>query len=174
YHEGAADHADDEAVRLGHARGAGIPAHDGRRMAAGGIAGPRDRRRRAASRAAPEQATAPMLTSQGICSRYGRTPVLHEVSFRLERGHIGCILGPSGCGKTTLLRCIAGFERISAGEIVSAGVLLSGPGRHVPPEGRRIGMVFQDYALMPHLTALQNVEFGLRGMHAADRRARAM
>ncbi|HLT91748.1 MAG TPA: ABC transporter ATP-binding protein [Woeseiaceae bacterium] len=115
-----------------------------------------------------------MLTSQGICSRYGRTPVLHEVSFRLERGHIGCILGPSGCGKTTLLRCIAGFERISAGEIVSAGVLLSGPGRHVPPEGRRIGMVFQDYALMPHLTALQNVEFGLRGMHAADRRARAM
>lgn len=115
-----------------------------------------------------------MLTLQGVCSSYGQGPVLRDVSFRLERGHIGCILGPSGCGKTTLLRCIAGFERITAGEIVSDGVLLSASGHHVPAEGRRIGMVFQDYALLPHLTALRNVEFGLHRMHAAERRARAM
>jgi len=114
-----------------------------------------------------------MLTLDKISSSYGAESVLSGVSFKLERGHIGCVLGPSGCGKTTLLRCIAGFERVTAGEIIAAGVSLSTRERHVPAEQRRIGMVFQDYALLPHLTALKNVEFGLRGMSAADRRTRA-
>jgi iron(III) transport system ATP-binding protein len=115
-----------------------------------------------------------MLTLSHVACNYGAEPVLNDVSFKLERGHIGCILGPSGCGKTTLLRCIAGFERVRGGEIRTAGVMLSTPKRHVPAEQRRIGMVFQDYALLPHLTALKNVEFGLRGMSAAARKTRAM
>src|SRR5690606_9514957 len=113
-------------------------------------------------------------TLRGVSSSYGQGPVLRDVSFRLERGHIGCILGPSGCGKTTLLRCIAGFEHVTSGEILSAGVTRSAPGHHVPAEGRRIGMVFQDYALLPHLTTLKNVEFGLRRMRAGERRKRAL
>jgi iron(III) transport system ATP-binding protein len=88
--------------------------------------------------------------------------------------HIGCLLGPSGSGKTTVLRCIAGFERPDAGEILAGGERLSGPGTWVPPERRRIGMVFQDYALFPHLDALANVAFGLRDAKAADRRRRAL
>jgi iron(III) transport system ATP-binding protein len=115
-----------------------------------------------------------MLTLRNVACSYGVEPVLSDVSFELDRGHIGCILGPSGCGKTTLLRCIAGFERVTGGEIVAAGVSLSSARRHVPAEQRRIGMVFQDYALLPHLTAIRNVEFGLRGMSSADRRSRAM
>jgi iron(III) transport system ATP-binding protein len=115
-----------------------------------------------------------MLILRNVACAYGAEPVLNDVSFQLERGHIGCILGPSGCGKTTLLRCIAGFERITGGEIVAAGVSLSTAERHVPAERRRIGMVFQDYALLPHLTAIRNVEFGLRGMSPAERKSRAM
>lgn len=115
-----------------------------------------------------------MLTLSNVACAYGSQPVLGDVSFELERGHIGCILGPSGCGKTTLLRCIAGFERVTGGEIVAAGVSLSTAERHVPAEQRRIGMVFQDYALLPHLTAIRNVEFGLRKMSSAERNSRAM
>jgi iron(III) transport system ATP-binding protein len=114
-----------------------------------------------------------MLALRGVACGYGAEPVLKDVSFELEGGHIGCILGQSGCGKTTLLRCIAGFERVTGGEIVAAGVSLGRPEHHVPPEQRRIGMVFQDYALLPHLSALKNVEFGLRGLAAAERKARA-
>jgi iron(III) transport system ATP-binding protein len=115
-----------------------------------------------------------MLKLENVACSYGNEPVLHDLSFELERSHIGCILGPSGCGKTTLLRCIAGFEPVSAGEIVAAGASLSTTLRHVPAEQRKIGMVFQDYALMPHLTVLKNVAFGLRGMPAAGRTTRAM
>ncbi|MEX2123546.1 MAG: ABC transporter ATP-binding protein [Woeseia sp.] len=114
-----------------------------------------------------------MLELENVACGYGAEPVLNDLSFRLERGHIGCILGPSGCGKTTLLRCIAGFEPVSGGRIVAAGVTLSTIERHVPAERRKIGMVFQDYALLPHLSALKNVAFGLRGKFAADRTARA-
>lgn len=93
---------------------------------------------------------------------YGNTPVVHRLSMRLGQGRIGCLLGPSGCGKTTVLRSIAGFERVDAGEIRLNDQLVSGPEVHVPPEKRRIGMVFQDYALFPHLSVADNIAFGLR------------
>ena len=92
---------------------------------------------------------------------YGNHQVVADLSFLLARGAIGCLLGPSGCGKTTVLRCIAGFENVHGGEIRLAGRTVSGPGVMVPPEKRRIGMVFQDYALFPHLTVAANIAFGL-------------
>ena len=111
-----------------------------------------------------------MLELVDVEHSYGEQPVLRGVTLALPKGHIGCILGPSGCGKTTLLRCIAGFERVNAGEIRAAGDVLSGPGRHVPAEQRRIGMVFQDYALLPHLSAQRNVEFALHEKPAKEAR----
>ncbi len=96
-----------------------------------------------------------------ILQRYGKQAVVDGVDFRLDTGTIACLLGPSGCGKTTLLRCIAGFEEIVGGEIRIHGNVVSRPGFHVAPEKRRIGMVFQDYALFPHLSVGDNVAFGL-------------
>ncbi len=90
------------------------------------------------------------------------------LNLALPAGNICCLLGPSGCGKTTVLRCIGGFERLAGGDIRIAGAVVSGPGVHVPPEQRRIGMVFQDYALFPHLSVERNVAFGTPG-HAEDR-----
>lgn len=87
--------------------------------------------------------------------------MLHSVNLKVPRGKVVAIMGGSGCGKTTLLRCIAGFEEIAAGEIRVRGEVVSAAGRRLPPERRRIGMVFQDYALFPHLTVEQNVAFGL-------------
>src|SRR5574343_649161 len=101
------------------------------------------------------------LELNGVIQRYGKHTVVDGVDFRLEAGRIACLLGPSGCGKTTLLRCIAGFEDIAGGEIQLHGQVVSRPGQRVTPEKRRIGMVFQDYALFPHLTIEQNVAFGL-------------
>jgi iron(III) transport system ATP-binding protein len=105
--------------------------------------------------------------------RFGDRVALDGVSFGLEEGEIGCLLGPSGCGKTTALRCIAGFEALDAGEVRSRGRLLAGPGVNVPPHERGIGLVFQDHALFPHLTARGNVEFGLQRLAPAERRHRA-
>lgn len=97
-----------------------------------------------------------------VIQRYGRHTVVDGVSFSLEVGSIACLLGPSGCGKTTLLRCIAGFEGIAAGEIRLHGACVSDAAAQLAPELRQIGMVFQDYALFPHLTVAGNVAFGLR------------
>src|SRR5512134_2359016 len=113
--------------------------------------------------------TAPVLELRGISHAYGEQAVVTALSLSLQRGTIGCLLGPSGCGKTTVLRCIAGFERVSAGEIRLNGQAVAGPAAHLPPEQRRIGMVFQDYALFPHLTVAENVAFGLHGMPRAER-----
>ena len=101
------------------------------------------------------------LELEGIVQRYGTLTVVNGVGFRVETGKIACLLGPSGCGKTTLLRCIAGFEEIAAGEIRIEKTSVSRAGFRVPPERRRIGMVFQDYALFPHLTVTENIGFGL-------------
>jgi iron(III) transport system ATP-binding protein len=91
---------------------------------------------------------------------YGANAVIRRLDFTLAEGQIGCLLGPSGCGKTTVLRCLAGFEPIAGGAIALSGRVVSRPGRLTPPEERRIGMVFQDYALFPHLTVAGNVGFG--------------
>ncbi len=113
-----------------------------------------------------------MLDLRGIHKSFGAHRALSDLSFSLARGSIGCLLGPSGCGKTTALRCIAGFERIERGEILINSTVVSAPGMLVPPEHRRIGMVFQEYALFPHLSVEENVAFGLHHSAKADRRRR--
>ncbi|MES2563998.1 MAG: ABC transporter ATP-binding protein [Pseudomonadota bacterium] len=113
-----------------------------------------------------------LLEVRQINQAYDSRPVLEDLSFSLESGMIGCLLGPSGCGKTTVLRCIAGFEPITHGEIILRGETMSSVGRTVPTERRRVGMVFQDYALFPHLTIARNIAFGLRSASAAGRAAR--
>jgi len=113
-----------------------------------------------------------LLEVRHISHAYDERHVLDDLSFRLEPGSIGCLLGPSGCGKTTVLRCIAGFEPITRGEIALHGETMSRPGLTVPAERRRIGMVFQDYALFPHLTVARNIAFGLRKHSEAEREAR--
>lgn len=113
-----------------------------------------------------------LLEVENVEVAYGGTPVVRGVSFRLEQGSIGCLLGPSGCGKTTLLRAIAGFEPVSGGSIRLGEAQMSRRGRTVPPERRGVGMVFQDYALFPHLNIADNVAFGIRKWPAADRDAR--
>ncbi|MBV6474849.1 MAG: Spermidine/putrescine import ATP-binding protein PotA [Rhodocyclaceae bacterium] len=114
----------------------------------------------------------PLLEIKHISHSYGRQAVVRDLSCALDQGAIGCLLGPSGCGKTTVLRAIAGFEPVQSGEIRIGGATVSSPSAHVPPEQRRIGMVFQDYALFPHLSVADNVAFGLQKSVAAARRAR--
>ena len=106
------------------------------------------------------------------CSYEAGSPAVEGISFPARKGDVICLLGPSGCGKTTTLRAITGFEPVSSGEIRLNGAVVSATNRHVPPERRRVGMVFQDYALFPHLTVRDNVGFGLASATADDRRSR--
>lgn len=99
-------------------------------------------------------------------------PAVDGLSFRVAQGEILALLGPSGCGKTTTLRIIAGLEIPDSGTVTLRGGLVAGPGRAVPPEERGIGVVFQDYALFPHLTVADNVAFGIRELGRAGRRER--
>ncbi|MEX1142904.1 MAG: ABC transporter ATP-binding protein [Thermoleophilaceae bacterium] len=108
---------------------------------------------------------------EGVEKRFGRTRAVAGVDLDLGEGELVAVLGPSGCGKTTLLRLIAGFEAPDAGTIVVGGEIVATPGTWVPPERRRIGMVFQDYALFPHLRVDANVAFGLSRRRAAEREA---
>jgi iron(III) transport system ATP-binding protein len=101
-----------------------------------------------------------------------RTPIVRQISLTLKAGDIGCLLGASGCGKTTLLRAIAGFEPVSAGEIFIAGECISQSGWQLPVEKRQVGMVFQDYALFPHMNVRDNIAFGLRALASTARRQR--
>lgn len=114
----------------------------------------------------------PLLALREVHQAYDGSEVVRGLTFTLARGAIGCLLGPSGCGKTTALRCIAGFEPVTHGEIRLGAHLVSAPGLVVPPEKRRIGMVFQDFALFPHLSVAGNVAFGLGARSAAARAAR--
>ncbi|MDI9331405.1 MAG: ABC transporter ATP-binding protein [Alphaproteobacteria bacterium] len=100
-------------------------------------------------------------------------PAVHDVNLALRAGEIGVLLGPSGCGKTTLLRAIAGLEQVRGGDIRLAGQTVSSARVHTPPEQRRIGMVFQEHALFPHLSVLDNVMFGLLDQPRSKRQARA-
>ncbi len=114
----------------------------------------------------------PLLELESIVQRYGEHTVVDGVGCRVHAGQNACLLGPSGCGKTTLLRCIAGFEPIAEGEIRLAGRSVTRRGFRLPPEARQIGMVFQDYALFPHLTVAGNIAFGIAAQPASERAAR--
>lgn len=104
-----------------------------------------------------------ILALEGVTKQFAKTeaPAVREISLRLYQGDLLGLLGPSGCGKTTLLRMIAGFEQPTAGSIVLAENVVATPDRSLPPEKRTVGMVFQDYALFPHLSVAENVGFGL-------------
>ena len=115
---------------------------------------------------------AALLELSNLRHSYGEREVLMDLNLSVDKGIIACLLGASGCGKTTVLRCIAGFEPVTSGTVAINGIVMSRPGTTVPPEKRRVGIVFQDYALFPHLTVARNVAFGLRATgksHDADR-----
>jgi iron(III) transport system ATP-binding protein len=105
----------------------------------------------------------------GVSKSFGPVRAVQGVDLEIARGELMAVLGPSGCGKTTLLRLMAGFERPDAGTISVAGRELAGPGTFVVPEHRRVGIVFQDYALFPHLTVEANVAFGLSRREREER-----
>ena len=111
----------------------------------------------------------PLLKLSQIYQSYHQQEIIKHLSLELKKGEIGCLLGPSGCGKTTVLRCIAGFESISSGAIAINGRIVCNTDFNLPPEQRRIGMVFQDYALFPHLTVSANIGFGLQQCSKAER-----
>lgn len=102
----------------------------------------------------------------------GQRQIVNGLTLSLNKGEIACLLGPSGCGKTTALRSIAGFETLSGGTIMLDEQVLSSPTKHQPPHARQVGMVFQDYALFPHLTVSENIAFGLKGMSKAEKEVR--
>lgn len=116
-----------------------------------------------------------LLNISGIVCRYDKSPdipaVVDKLSFSLAAGEIGCLLGSSGCGKTTVLRSIAGFHTIDEGSICLEGKYLSRAKEQVAPEKRQVGMVFQDYALFPHLTVCANITFGLHKSSSQAREA---
>lgn len=110
-----------------------------------------------------------MIRLDGVTKRFGDVVAVDEAFLCIERGEVVALLGPSGCGKTTLLRLVAGFDRVDGGTVEVAGRIVAGAGSWVPPEQRGIGMVFQDYALFPHLTVAENVAFGLARRERAAR-----
>ncbi|NKZ03755.1 ABC transporter ATP-binding protein [Actinomadura latina] len=115
------------------------------------------------------------LTIEGLTKAYGPdATVLDGLDLTVPGGSLAAVLGPSGCGKTTLLRVIAGFLRADAGTVAVGGRRLTGPGEHVPPERRRIGIVPQEGALFPHLSVARNVAFGVRDRTARRRRTEEM
>jgi iron(III) transport system ATP-binding protein len=113
------------------------------------------------------------LAFEDVSRRYGDTLALDRVTLDIEPSEILCLLGPSGCGKSTLLRVAAGVERPSSGRILLDGQEAAGPGRFVPPEKRGVGLMFQDFALFPHLTILDNVAFGLNSLTRSEAKAEA-
>ena len=112
----------------------------------------------------------PLLEIQGISCNYGLERAVYDLSLTVNKGDQVCLLGPSGCGKTTVLRAVAGFQPLLSGSISINGQPVSRPGEILSPEKRRVGMVFQDHALFPHLSVEQNVGSGLRTFSAAERR----
>ena len=105
--------------------------------------------------------SAPVLEFRDVVKRFGAVNAVDGVSFTIERGEIFTLLGPSGCGKTTTLRLVAGLEEPDGGEIFIAGKTVAAPARgfYLPPEKRQFGMVFQSYAIWPHLSVFENVAF---------------
>ncbi len=119
-----------------------------------------------------QDTTMSTLKLNAINIYYGTKHIVHNVGFTLQDGKIGCLLGPSGCGKTTVLRAIAGFEQPRSGSIHINDTLISCPKNHIPPEDRHIGMVFQDFALFPHLNVADNIRFGIRALSTKQQQQR--
>lgn len=117
-----------------------------------------------------------VLQVKEVDKSFAGTQAVKSVSFHMKSGEIGCLLGPSGCGKTTLLRLIAGLESLDKGHLELGGLILDANGNSLAPEARGVGMVFQDYALFPHLTVGRNISFGLsrNNRHAQRQKVTAM
>ncbi len=114
------------------------------------------------------------LSVERLRHAYGERVVVEDVSLAVGPGEVHCLVGPSGCGKTTILRLIAGLEPLQAGRVVIDGEVMAEAGYALAPEARRVGLMFQDFALFPHLRVIDNVAFGLRGLDARARRHRAL
>ncbi|MEM9249117.1 MAG: ABC transporter ATP-binding protein [Pseudomonadota bacterium] len=117
----------------------------------------------------PARDTAPRLSAEGLVRQFEGRRVVDGVSFDIHPGEVTCLLGPSGCGKSTTLRLIAGVDQQDAGTILVDGAPISDARGHAPPEARNIGLMFQDFALFPHLSVGENVAFGLKGGLRANR-----
>lgn len=124
-------------------------------------------------KAAQAQGAQRLQVNNIVCA-YNKTAAVQGLSLEVRAGEVLCLLGASGCGKTTTLRAVAGVERPVSGEIRIDGELVFGAGLMVPPESRHVGLMFQDYALFPHMTVLGNVMFGLKHYPKRDRKVRAM
>lgn len=114
------------------------------------------------------------LSLEQVSHAYGHLMAVRDVSLSVAPGELVCLLGPSGCGKTTALRVAAGLEALQRGRVLVDGRVMADAAVDVPPEQRNVGLVFQDYALFPHLSVLDNVAFGLRRLPAAERRKHAL
>ena len=126
------------------------------------------------SQGATTPALTPALTLAGVSHRYGNLLALDGVELEVQPGEVVCLLGPSGCGKTTALRVAAGLEDLQTGSLKVDGRVVADGRKNLPPEHRGVGFVFQDYALFPHLSVLENVMFGLPERGGADRRRTAL
>lgn len=123
--------------------------------------------------AAPSGSESPHVAVRHASKYFGRVAALSDLTLHVAKGEFLALLGPSGCGKTTTLRLIAGLEEPDTGTVAIGGKIVAGT-RWVPPEKRGVGIVFQDYALFPHMTALKNVAFGLRGRRREELKTKAM
>src|SRR5262249_1699171 len=129
------------------------------------------RRASGAGPASPSLRASPL---DEVSKRYGESFALDHVSIDISPGEVLCLVGPSGCGKTTLLRIAAGVEHPTTGRVLLDGQEVAGPDHFIPPEKRGIGLMFQDFALFPHLTIQQNVAFGLRSLTRSEGKAEAL
>ncbi|MCX8231386.1 MAG: ABC transporter ATP-binding protein [Alphaproteobacteria bacterium] len=118
-------------------------------------------------------APTPVLVFDDVRHHYGQTVAVDGLSMTVGEGEVVCLVGPSGCGKSTTLRLAAGLEELQHGRVSIGGQVVAADGRSLPPEDRNTGMVFQDFALFPHLKVIDNVMFGVRGKGAAEKRHRA-
>jgi len=122
--------------------------------------------------ARPDDRAEPILELDGVTRRFGEEMAVRDLSISVREGELLALLGPSGCGKTTTLRLLAGLDRPDAGTIRVDGEIVSGEGRFVPPENRDVGLVFQEFALFPHLSVAENVAFGIQDWPAEEREQR--